>query len=181
MIQYSAHIYIQSDYSLISSLCDVVWYRLLPINIESKFRSKERSALNMPYRRIYTLVFIIYFYLFLFSFSFCISHLQEELEKCDAFVLVFSVVDKASFTRLEQLLQSLQDMDLIRTRPVIIVANKIDLARSRAVSSQGKSSNTHLNTLYIYVRAQPYVFMVNSVVSTTHANVLKAFPQKCNT
>lgn len=33
---------------------------------------------------------------------------------------------------------SLQDLDLIRTRPVIIVANKIDLARSRAVSSQGK-------------------------------------------
>lgn len=31
-----------------------------------------------------------------------------------------------------------QDLDLIRTRPVIIVANKIDLARSRAVSSQGK-------------------------------------------
>lgn len=61
---------------------------------------------------------------------------KEELEKCDAFVLVFSVVDKASFTRVEQLLQSLQDMDLIRTRPVIIVANKIDLARSRAVSSQ---------------------------------------------
>lgn len=33
----------------------------------------------------------------------------------------------------------LQDADLIRARPVIIVANKIDLARSRAVSSQGKS------------------------------------------
>lgn len=81
----------------------------------------------------------IYMKLFTNSHSFFpISTLQEELEKCDAFVLVFSVVDKASFTRVEQLLQSLQDMDLIRTRPVIIVANKIDLARSRAVSSQGK-------------------------------------------
>ncbi|EAT33385.1 AAEL014340-PA [Aedes aegypti] len=30
----------------------------------------------------------------------------------------------------------LHDMDLTRTRPVILVANKIDLARSRAVSSQ---------------------------------------------
>ncbi|XP_037035629.1 GTP-binding protein RAD [Bradysia coprophila] len=61
---------------------------------------------------------------------------KEELEKCDAFVIVYSVVDKASFTHAEQLMVSFQDMDLIRTRPVILVANKIDLARSRAVSSQ---------------------------------------------
>lgn len=70
-----------------------------------------------------------------------VTHLertQEEYIKADAFILVYSCVDKASFTRVEQLLMSLQDLDLIRTRPVIIVANKIDLARSRAVSSQGK-------------------------------------------
>lgn len=30
------------------------------------------------------------------------------------------------------------DMELLRTRAIILVANKIDLARSRAVSSQGK-------------------------------------------
>lgn len=65
------------------------------------------------------------------------SVFQDELEKCDAFVIVYSVVDKASFTHAEQLLVSFQDMDLTRTRPVILVANKIDLARSRAVSSQG--------------------------------------------
>ena len=59
------------------------------------------------------------------------------MEKCDAFVVVYSVVDKASFTHAEHLFTSFQDMDLIRTRPVILVANKIDLARSRAVSSQG--------------------------------------------
>lgn len=33
---------------------------------------------------------------------------------------------------------ALTDMDLSRTRPIILVANKIDLARSRAISSQGK-------------------------------------------
>lgn len=59
------------------------------------------------------------------------------------------MVDKASYTRIEQLLMQLQDGDLIRTRPVIIVANKIDLARSRAVSSQGTSGpqNAILNVL----------------------------------
>lgn len=78
------------------------------------------------------------FVVVLFSFYTFVPHSQEEFEKSDAFVLVYSVVDKASYTRVEQTLMSLQDMDLIRTRPVIIVANKIDLARSRAVSSQGK-------------------------------------------
>lgn len=33
---------------------------------------------------------------------------------------------------------ALADMDLSRTRPIILVANKIDLARSRAISSQGE-------------------------------------------
>lgn len=57
--------------------------------------------------------------------------------------MVYSCVDKASFTRVEQLLMTLQDLDLIRTRPVILVANKIDLARSRAVSSQGMHTRSH--------------------------------------
>lgn len=33
---------------------------------------------------------------------------------------------------------ALADMDLSRTRPIILVANKIDLARSKVVSSQGE-------------------------------------------
>ncbi|XP_037822943.1 GTP-binding protein RAD isoform X2 [Lucilia sericata] len=62
--------------------------------------------------------------------------LKDELEKADAFLVVYSCVDKESFTRAKQILSRLQDMDLIRTRPIILVANKIDLARSRAVSAQ---------------------------------------------
>lgn len=81
------------------------------------------------------------------------------MEKCDAFVVVYSVVDKASFTHAEQLFTSFMDMDLIRTRPVILVANKIDLARSRAVSSQGKSVHLEcmvhklqpIRRIYIYL------------------------------
>lgn len=56
----------------------------------------------------------------------------------DAFLVVYSVVDKATFNQAEQLLNILYNMDLTRTRPTILVANKIDLARSRTVSSQGK-------------------------------------------
>lgn len=70
--------------------------------------------------------------LFIISYYF-----QDEMTKADAFLVVFSVVDKATFNRAEQLLNMLHDMDLSRTRPIILVANKIDLARSRAVSSQG--------------------------------------------
>lgn len=50
---------------------------------------------------------------------------------------MYSVIDKASFQRAEDELSRLQDFDLLRSRPAILVANKVDLARSRAVSSQG--------------------------------------------
>ncbi|KAH8401822.1 hypothetical protein KR009_008074 [Drosophila setifemur] len=61
---------------------------------------------------------------------------KDELEEADAFLVVYSCIDKESFTRAKQILSRLQDMDLLRHRPTILVANKIDLARSRAVSAQ---------------------------------------------
>lgn len=54
----------------------------------------------------------------------------------DAFIVLYSVVDKASYLKAEAELTRLQDADLLRARPAILVANKIDLARSRAVSTQ---------------------------------------------
>ncbi|CAG7835631.1 unnamed protein product, partial [Allacma fusca] len=54
----------------------------------------------------------------------------------DAFVLVYSVVDRSSFQRAETELRRLQEWDFLRTKAVVLVANKIDLARSRAVSTQ---------------------------------------------
>lgn len=66
------------------------------------------------------------------------KHFQKELESADAYLVVFSVVDKASFAKAEQILVGLHDTDLLRTRPAILVANKIDLARSRAISVQGE-------------------------------------------
>ncbi|OXA46812.1 GTP-binding protein GEM [Folsomia candida] len=54
----------------------------------------------------------------------------------DGFLLVYSVVDRASFQRMETELRRLQEMDLLRTKAVVIVANKIDLARSRVIGTQ---------------------------------------------
>lgn len=48
------------------------------------------------------------------------------------------MVDKSTFQQAEIELSKLQDMDILHSRPAILVGNKIDLARSRAVSSQGK-------------------------------------------
>ncbi|XP_026461444.1 GTP-binding protein Rit2 isoform X2 [Ctenocephalides felis] len=54
----------------------------------------------------------------------------------DAFLVMYSVVDKSSFSRAEAELTRLMDLALLRTRPALLVGNKIDLARSRAVSAQ---------------------------------------------
>ena len=77
----------------------------------------------------------------------------------DAYVIMYSVIDKSSFQRAEDDLARLQvfhfsfvsfiihsffigffnaqNWDAIGARALIIVGNKIDLVRSRAVSTQG--------------------------------------------
>ncbi|XP_071635983.1 GTP-binding protein RAD-like isoform X1 [Temnothorax longispinosus] len=68
-----------------------------------------------------------------------INFTQTELEKMplpDAFVVMYSVIDKASFQRAEEYLARLHDQDLLRGRPAILVGNKVDLVRSRVVSPQ---------------------------------------------
>ena len=66
---------------------------------------------------------------------------------------MYSVIDKASFQRAETELARLQDWELVRSRPAILVGNKVDLVRSRAVSSQGTSSCCHqdfkINAIYL--------------------------------
>ncbi|XP_044737529.1 GTP-binding protein REM 1 isoform X2 [Chrysoperla carnea] len=54
----------------------------------------------------------------------------------DAYVVIYSVVDRASYTRAETDLRTLHDLGMLRGKPILVVANKIDLARSRAVTSQ---------------------------------------------
>lgn len=64
---------------------------------------------------------------------------QTELENIhpDAFVIMYSVIDKASFQRAEEYLERLHDQDFLRGKSAILVGNKVDLVRSRVVSSQG--------------------------------------------
>ncbi|XP_045450599.1 ras-related protein Rap-2b [Melitaea cinxia] len=67
------------------------------------------------------------------------TSVKEEIDRSeppDAFVVIYSVVDKASFQKAEQELARLIDSDMLRARPALLVGNKIDLARSRAVSTQ---------------------------------------------
>lgn len=86
------------------------------------------------------------------DFKYLIS--QTELSRTsppDGFLLVYSVVDRPSFQRVEMEIRRLQEMDLLRTKAVVIVANKIDLARSRSISTQGDiylwlSSHFHILT-----------------------------------
>ncbi|XP_058809044.1 GTP-binding protein RAD isoform X1 [Phymastichus coffea] len=59
----------------------------------------------------------------------------ERLAQPHAYVAMYSATDKASFQRAESLLSIIHEQD-IRGRPVILVGNKIDLVRSRAVSTQ---------------------------------------------
>ncbi|XP_015127952.1 GTP-binding protein RAD isoform X2 [Diachasma alloeum] len=68
-----------------------------------------------------------------------ITNLKTELDQIpevDAFIIMYSVIDKSSFQRVEEYLTQLHDRDLLRTHPVILVGNKVDLVRSRAVSIQ---------------------------------------------
>lgn len=52
--------------------------------------------------------------------------------------MVYSTADKASFKTAEKALQQLWKNDTVRSKAVILVANKADLVRSRVVSNQGK-------------------------------------------
>jgi len=66
---------------------------------------------------------------------------------------MYSVIDKASFQRAETELARLQDWELVRSRPAILVGNKVDLVRSRAVSTQGTSwripQGFKINSIYL--------------------------------
>ncbi|ERL90746.1 hypothetical protein D910_08093, partial [Dendroctonus ponderosae] len=90
----------------------------------------------------------------------------------DAFVVLYSVVDKASFLKAEAELNRLQDLDLLRCRPAILVGNKIDLARSRAVSTQGNSVSINSHRIGLHARADPFNSLSNDAKTNSLARMV---------
>lgn len=67
-----------------------------------------------------------------------------------AYCVVFSCADRSSLSCAEMILQTLWTLDTISTKAVILVSNKADLVRSRAVSTEeGKSMATSYDCKYI--------------------------------
>eukprot|EP00049_Salpingoeca_infusionum_P018002 m.355338 g.355338 ORF g.355338 m.355338 type:complete len:187 (-) comp17225_c0_seq1:754-1314(-) len=58
------------------------------------------------------------------------------LKHGDVFILIYSIVDEASFAEVESLLKRVQQHHLDNPKPIIIVGNKSDLAASRTVSEE---------------------------------------------
>lgn len=57
-----------------------------------------------------------------------------------AYIVVYSVVDRSSLQIAEETLQSLWKTDSIASKAVILVGNKTDLVRSRTVTTEGESA-----------------------------------------
>ena len=58
-----------------------------------------------------------------------------------AVIVVYSVIDRASYHEAEKILSYLWKMAYNETKGIILVANKIDLERSRVIPKDGKYAN----------------------------------------
>ena len=74
--------------------------------------------------------------------SFCIFFIKVENQistyNPEGYMVVYAVDDENSVVVAEQILSYLKSEDIIESQAVILVANKIDLVRSREISSAGK-------------------------------------------
>ena len=55
-----------------------------------------------------------------------------------AVIVAYSIIDRASYHEAEKILNYLWKMSYNETKGIILVANKIDLERSRVISHDGK-------------------------------------------
>ena len=73
-------------------------------------------------------------------FSFCFQDLSQYGE-VDGYLLVFSITSKPSYYYVKDILEKFQEDTEQRHLATILVANKGDLVRKRAVSENGKICN----------------------------------------
>lgn len=65
------------------------------------------------------------------------SLLPQQMQDAEGFMLVYSVIDKKSFDRVQQLQKKiLQTKEKVKDIPVILVGNKIDLKEKRQISTE---------------------------------------------
>ncbi len=81
-------------------------------------------------------------------------------ESPHGYCVVYSTSDRESFQQAEFYLQKLWRGDSIRTKAVILVGNKTDLVRIRAVSTEGKLTNNIL-FLFLYYSFFFFFFLCN--------------------
>ena len=58
----------------------------------------------------------------------------------DGYIIVYSITDRRSYQKAVDLLYAIR-YEVAHTKPIIIVANKSDLERSRVIGKQGRLSN----------------------------------------
>lgn len=67
---------------------------------------------------------------------------EHFLHTADAFLLLYSVTDRASFLRASELRISLRRFRPAQRTPIILVGNKCDLVRRREVSVTGEATQS---------------------------------------
>lgn len=65
---------------------------------------------------------------------------EHFLQTADAFLLLYSVTDRASFLRASELRITLRRFRPAHRTPIILVGNKCDLVRRREVSVSGEAA-----------------------------------------
>lgn len=90
-----------------------------------------------------------------------------------AYCIVYSTSDRSSFQQAEQSLQTLWKNDAIRSKAVILVANKTDLVRSRVVSTQGKHDIQTISQLHQCLAEDILLFQETPTVVSWYPITLK--------
>ena len=77
-----------------------------------------------------------------------------------AVIVAYSIIDRASYHEAEKILNYLWKMSYNETKGIILVANKIDLERSRVISHEGKYMSVFMALSYNFTPGyHPNIFI----------------------